>query len=125
MHESHPGEVIMAAVPVAYNNVQHRIHDQRDRTRTVDSSSRPPFETPIKTPFEGGPRLALLYLAFEALRAYGVLNESVRLTKNVHNKSKDPLLMLPHGLARSFRTRRSGLARMAVAVGTTRQSPFT
>jgi hypothetical protein len=34
-------------------------------------------------PFEGGPRLALLYLAFEALRAYGVLDDKVR--RHMHN----------------------------------------
>lgn len=88
VHESHPGEVIMAAVPVTYVNVQHRIHDQRERTRKFYSSSKPPFEVPIKSPFEGGPRLALLYLAFEALRAYGVLNQRARLINSCATGAK-------------------------------------
>lgn len=77
MHERHP-EVVMAAVPVTFTQVKPSLEEQRRRTRDHTVHTRPAFQRPMCSPFEGGPRLALLYLAFEALRAYGVLDEKVR-----------------------------------------------
>lgn len=76
-HESHP-EVVMAAVPVTFTRVNDLLAEQRIRTHDYTIQTRPAFQRPMHSPFEGGPRLALLYLAFEALRAYGVLDEKVR-----------------------------------------------
>ncbi|GAA5992305.1 hypothetical protein JCM10908_000415 [Rhodotorula pacifica] len=74
VHENHTGDVIMATFPITCTNVGTRLRTQQKAEHHKPGTERPSFENPIDNPFEGGPRLALLYLAFEALRAYGVLN---------------------------------------------------
>ncbi|GAA5871259.1 hypothetical protein JCM3774_000892 [Rhodotorula dairenensis] len=78
VHESHKGEVIMAAIPIEHVPVHPLLREQYEATRNHKVAERPSFRHPLESPFHGGPRLALLYLAFEALRAYGVLNPRVR-----------------------------------------------
>ena len=79
--ESNPDGIIMAAVPVTFTPVDRDLERQRRATHKYSVHERPAFERPAHSPFQGGPRLALLYLAFEALRAYGVLDEKVRRQK--------------------------------------------
>lgn len=69
----------MAAIPIEHVPVHASLREQYNAThRPHPGTARPSFRQPLKSPFQGGPRLALLYLAFEALRAYGVLNSRVR-----------------------------------------------
>lgn len=85
VHESHR-EVVMSAIPVSSTKVSPLLVNQRNQTRDHSVHGRPAFQRPVHSPFEGGPRLALLYLAFEALRAYGVLDEKVRRQRRKINK---------------------------------------
>jgi hypothetical protein len=92
VHENHPDEIIMAAVPITSTWVNDYLTEQHTRTHNYTVLTRPAFKRPAHSPFEGGPRLALLYLAFEALRAYGVLDDKVR--RHMHKITRVQTLIL-------------------------------
>ncbi|POY71112.1 hypothetical protein BMF94_5869 [Rhodotorula taiwanensis] len=80
------------AVAVDYDSVHaaHQGHDEPIVMSAVPITNRPPkgkrapkqadpyaFPHSLESPFEGGPRPALVYMLYEALRTLGVLNKGV------------------------------------------------